>query len=254
MALFPIHAATSRNYKRTALDLVVSSYTTSIRALIHVRAQISRTPANSTRVLLASMPTTPGRQPLSFVKGEIDIIDKLLPQSIERNILDLPDKAKLIESMESSTVAHLACHGEMNCLNPSKSLILLSDWETDPFLVTEMAKMNLEGAELSYLSACHTANSIKLLDEGIHMTSAFQLAGFPRVVGTLWEVEDKYCPIVAECFYASMVTCESALDFTASARALHHAVRKVRELLRIEEGSKIFDNPLVWASWIHVGK
>jgi CHAT domain-containing protein len=33
----------------------------------------------------------------------------------------------------------------------------------------------------------------KSIDESIYLTSAFQLAGFRHVIGTLWHVDDEIC-------------------------------------------------------------
>lgn len=77
--------------------------------------------------------------------------------------------------------------------------MLFSDWETDSFSVADMAEKALDNAELAYISACQAANSrnFKLLDESIHMAGAFQLAGFPTVVGTLWQIQDKHSAEIA---------------------------------------------------------
>lgn len=50
--------------------------------------------------------------------------------------------------------------------------------------------MNLPNAQLAYLSACSTAEDkvMKFTVENIHIAAAFQLPGFPHVIGTLWEV------------------------------------------------------------------
>jgi CHAT domain-containing protein len=40
-----------------------------------------------------------------------------------------------------------------------------------------------------------------LLDESIHLASAFQLAGFPHVIATLWQTGDSAAVQVAEDFY-----------------------------------------------------
>lgn len=46
---------------------------------------------------------------------------------------------------------------------------------------------------LAYQSACETAltGKARLLDEAIHLTSAFQLADYPHVIGTPWPIDDE---------------------------------------------------------------
>ncbi|MQY31867.1 CHAT domain-containing protein [Nocardia aurantia] len=64
---------------------------------------------------------------------------------------------------------------------------------TDPLTVAALAEIHLDHARLAYLSACETAltTDARLLDEAIHLASAFQLAGYPHVIGTLWTIADQ---------------------------------------------------------------
>jgi CHAT domain-containing protein len=84
-----------------------------------------------------------------------------------------------------------------------------------------------------------------LLDEAIHLTSAFQLAGFPHVVGTMWDIDDALAVQVAGRFYAGLTTSAGTLDVGRSASALHGAVRALRESHRA--------TPSLWAAYIHAG-
>ncbi|MBB5960708.1 hypothetical protein FHS29_007336 [Saccharothrix tamanrassetensis] len=45
-----------------------------------------------------------------------------------------------------------------------------------------------------------------LLDEAIHLLAAFQLAGYPHVAGTLWEINDPIAADIAEAIYAHLTT------------------------------------------------
>jgi len=95
--------------------------------------------------------------------------------------------------LEGCAIAHLACHGDTNPTDPSQSLLLLHDHDTDPLTIGALAPIQLDKARLAYLSACSTAfnPSVELIDKVIHLTSAFQLAGYPHVIGTFWEIDDK---------------------------------------------------------------
>ena len=65
-----------------------------------------------------------------------------------------------------------------------------------------VSELNLRDARLAYLSACSTAENkaADLRDEGIHIVSGFQVAGFPHVVACLWPSIDRVCVEVATGF------------------------------------------------------
>ena len=201
------------------------------------------------------MPTTPNQTPLPFTDHEINAIDNLLPRSIKRIKLRHPTKSEIFENIEQCFIAYFACHGDVNP-DPSKSRILFSDWETDSFSVSDMAEIKLNQGQLAYLSTCHAANNrkLELLDEAIHMAGACQLAGFPTVIDTLWQIPAEQSATIAECVYRAMLT-EDKLDIRKAADGLHFAIRKVmiREESKWAGGSRIIDGPMAWAPYIHVG-
>ena len=258
LSLFPLHAAGYHaDGKRTTIDRVISTYTPTLRALSHAKTQIEANSKNVHQTLLmSSMPTTPKKSPLQFAAQEIRLIDNLLPTLTPRVALEHPTKAEVMRLLSKCSVAHFACHGEVDS-NPSKSHLLFSDWETNPFSVSDMASIELVNAQLAVLSACHAANmrNLELLDEAIHMAGACQLAGFPTVIGTLWQVQDQYSPTVSEYLYRAMLNENGTLDIRKAAEGLHFAVRSVRENSRERKmkGGKRADDPMAWAPYIHVG-
>lgn len=257
LSLFPIHAAGYHltNDGQTALDRVISSYTPTIKSLSHARMQLKRiSSAKSQAVLLASMRQTQSQADLPFAEREVSTINALLPPSIKRCIFQQPTKREILENIRECSVAHFACHGEVNREDPSKSRILLSDWETNPFSVSEVSLEKFEHVQMAYLSACHGANnpSLALLDEAIHMVGACQLAGFPIVIGTLWQVPDLHSATVAELLYRFMLT-KDTLDVRRAGAGLHFAVRKVREVSRCVRGSRVIHDAMAWVSFVHVG-
>jgi len=51
----------------------------------------------------------------------------------------------------------------------------------------DLIQARLPGAELAFLSACHSAAGDGITpDETIHLAAALQFCGFRSVVGTLW--------------------------------------------------------------------
>lgn len=250
MSLFPIHAAGDYNTAgHSALDRVISSYTPTIRALDHARKQVAKlSKTTPQRLLMASMPTTPNQSDLPFAKEEVETIQGIVPRSVETTILECPTKQDVESQLENFSMVHFACHGKAK-LDPSESGILFSDWKSNLFSVVDVARINLDKVELAYLSMCHAAKNmdLKLLDESIHMTGACQLAGFPTVIGTLWQVDDEYSAKIAEYTYREMLA-EGRLDVRKAALGLHIAVQRVKN-----ESQRKNSNPMAWAPYIHVG-
>ena len=151
--------------------------------------------------------------------------------------------------LPDADIAHFSCHGSSDPVDPSRSLLLLHDYREDPFTVASLIPVRLQRAQLAYLSACRTARNTAahLLDEAIHLASAFQLAGYPHVVGTLWTIYDTIAVDVARAFYAGLETQRQALDVSQSAQALHHSVRDLRD------NRNLASVPSQWAAYLHTG-
>lgn len=88
-------------------------------------------------------------------------------------------------------------------------------------------------------------DSPELADEAIHLTSAFQLAGFPHVVGTLWEIDDAIAVDIADNFYSGLQAGKGTIETSNAAQALHDAIRAAR--------GKFPDCPSLWAAHLHAG-
>ncbi|KAI8716273.1 CHAT domain-containing protein [Fusarium sp. LHS14.1] len=100
-----------------------------------------------------------------------------------------------------------------------------------PFTVESIFETNLSERMLflAYLSACGTTQNQhdKSIDENVHLTSAFGLAGFRHVIGTLWAVEDALCVRMAGLTYKFLKTHGMGDDNVS--RALHFATRELRD-------------------------
>lgn len=128
----------------------------------------------------------------------------------------------MLRNIETCSIVHLACHGEVDT-DPSKSQILLRDWEFSPCTVSSLSKLiNLRQATFAYISTCHAAQSrhINLLDESINIAGGFLLAGFPSVIGTMWQIEDKRSVEIARSVYSSMSIGDGKLDIRKAAHGL----------------------------------
>ncbi|WP_079423472.1 CHAT domain-containing protein [Streptomyces katrae] len=276
LGLLPLHAAghhddpRDRPDRRTVMDRVVSSYTPTIRALRHARERArTAAAAGPARSLVVAMPTTPGLPRdgrLRHVGKEAAVLLERLPAPVllrepgpgedpAGRGLPVPTKAAVLEQLPDCSIAHFCCHGSSNPADPSRSLLLLHDHADDPLTVAGLAAVELGRARLAYLSACRTAavDTAELLDEAIHLTSAFQLVGFPHVIGTLWEIDDELAVTVAELFYDALGNGTGGLDPDRSAYALHRAVRLIRDGYDLPASMDLSGLPSLWAAYLHSG-
>ncbi|KAF5694457.1 hypothetical protein FDENT_1186 [Fusarium denticulatum] len=292
LTLLPLHAAGyhSPPSNKSALDRVVSSYSSSIKALQYSRRMRQKNSRSliDRPALLVSMPTTPDQPSLHFAKKEVDELHNLLPAEMKRSRLSLPTTQETVDGLANCSIFHFAGHGESHQVNPSQSLLLTSDWKENPLTVEKLFSLNLRDNSpcLAYLSACSTNdnNAEKLHDESIHLVTAYQLAGFQHVVGTMWEVADEYCVDAARGVYQEMMSdYDGTIDGAKISLGVHKAVRHLRAISTGrrrargagEEGGKLANrgesqrtvrpwesegevqtgenDPLVWAAYLHIG-
>ena len=234
LAKFPIHAAgcQSEGSSNNVFDRVISSYSSSVKALIHSRrhrphiTKMSR----SENVVLVAMEKTPNKASLHFATQEVDELTKLCSSMNLQAKQPLPYTKSVLSALNDCKIFHFAGHGLTDNLDPSKSQLLLKDWETEPLTVKKLFETNLRKNMpfLAYLSACGTGQikHNKLIDESLHLISACQLAGFQHVIGTLWKVNDKSCVNVAIKTYEWMR--DHGMSDESVSEGLHHAVRCLR--------------------------
>ena len=235
LAKFPIHAAGyhSDGLSDNVIDLAISSYSSSVKTLIHGRrhrAQLKKVP-KSKNIILVAMPKTPKNGDLQFVTKEIDELTNLCSSMNLQIEKPSPFKEAVLSALNSCTIFHFAGHGFTDDSDPSKSHLLLKDWETEPLTVAKLFETNLRKQTpfLAYLSACGTGQikHDELIDESLHLISACQLAGFQHVIGTLWQVNDKSCVDMAVKTYEWMRDHEMSDESVSE--GLHHASRSLRD-------------------------
>jgi CHAT domain-containing protein/uncharacterized protein HemY len=148
---------------------------------------------------------------LRFSRLEADEIARLTDDKLEA--LDFAASRTLAVSDEISRyrIVHFATHGLINNQHPGLSGIVLSlvDEQGRPqngFLrLYEIYNLRL-GADLVVLSACQTALGKEFRGEGlIGLTRGFMYAGAPRVVASLWRVDDRATAEVMKRFYQQML-------------------------------------------------
>lgn len=231
----PMHAAGrhDQGHRETVLDRVISSYASSIKSILYDRKRGVRNAAGNTPgdAVLISMSNTPGHSPLQFTAPEIAEVKRICPSLNLNAVIPMLRKDDVLRHLSLCETFHFAGHGMSDPSEPSKSSLYLDDWQSNPLTVGDLRELKLRETApwLGYLSACSTGEirAEKLIDESIHLVSAYQLAGFRHVVGTLWEVSDEYCVDMAKAFYEDLRGHDKT-DF-AVAKALHTAVRAIRD-------------------------
>jgi hypothetical protein len=234
LAALPVHAA--RGPGGSALDLVVSSYTSTVRALRHGRA--GRAPVMPPeRVLAVGMSRTSGARPLDMAAEEARMVGERFREA-KVLINEEATRDRVVAELARYPAVHLAGHAEALLDDPLGSRLLLHGQADRSLTVGDLLGLRLEDAGLAYLSACSTARGDPASDESVQLNSAFQLVGYRHVVGTMWEVDDRVSKRLAEAFY-------DALGGGDPARAVNAAARLLRD------GG---DVPACdWAAYVHLG-
>jgi tetratricopeptide (TPR) repeat protein len=237
LTLLPLHAAGHYDVAgdaRSVLDRVVSSYTPTIRALLAARA-LPR-PQSPSAPLVVAVSNPADHPPLACAAAEAESVMARLPAAATLLLDAAATREEVMARLGSSDWAHFACHATTELAHPSESRLMLHD---GALRVRELSTLRVAAASLAFLSACTTAfGGSSLPDETIHISSAFLLAGYPSVIGTLWNVSDRISLRIADLTYAGLTS-------QPPARAVHHAVSEIR---RRYSGS-----PFLWAAHIHLG-
>ncbi|WP_129838888.1 CHAT domain-containing protein [Streptomyces sp. RFCAC02] len=247
LAALPLHAAEDGTVPG-ALDRVVSSYTPTLRALRHARDRTARRaaqPGPRPRLLVVAVPDAAGLPALPGVEEEAAWLKDLLPATSV--ITGAAATSTAVEAaLPEHAYVHFACHAHADPFRPGAGRLVLTDHATRPLTVHAVSRLRLPSAALAYLSACDThRTSAELADEAVHIASAFQMAGYPHVVGSLWQLPDTTGARVARAVYADLAAPDGTLATARTAEALHTALRAVRAGAPAAQA--------LWAPLIHVG-
>lgn len=231
---FPLHAAGYHKKRsgESVLDRAISTYSSSIRAIIRTRPrQAAQT--GSTEALLVAMEDTPGiPQNLPFAAAEVSIVQDILKAMGVKPVEPKRRKKDVLKQLTGSDIFHFAGHGGTNIRDPLKSCLLLEDRDSDLLTMESLLDINLHehAPFLAYLSACGTGRvaQSRFADESMHLINACQLAGFRHVIGTLWEVSDEGCVDMARRTYEGLRDGGGLTDESV-ARALHQGTIELRD-------------------------
>jgi CHAT domain-containing protein/Tfp pilus assembly protein PilF len=187
---------------------------------------------------------------LPFTRAEAEAILGLAPRQSEFVALDFEASVKTATSpaMGRFRILHFATHGLLDSQHPELSGIVLSLVDnkgepTDGFLrLNQIYNMKLP-VDLVVLSGCKTGLGKEIKGEGlVGLTRGFMYAGAPRVVVSLWDVNDAGTAELMKLFYQAMLK--------KSARPAE-ALRAAQVAMMKRPG---FSSPYYWAPFILQGE
>ncbi|WP_445632399.1 CHAT domain-containing protein [Nostoc sp. DSM 114161] len=150
---------------------------------------------------------------LKFTRHEAEQILALVPANKAKPAFDFTASRNTATSNDLSQyrIIHFATHGILNSKHPELSGMVLSLFDDkgmpqNGFLrLHDVFNLNLQ-AELVVLSACKTGLGGEVRGEGlVGLTRGFMYAGSPRVVVSLWSVDDQATSELMTVFYKKML-------------------------------------------------
>jgi CHAT domain-containing protein/Tfp pilus assembly protein PilF len=184
-------------------------------------------------------------------RREAAAILALVPERERRQALDFEASRSttLRPELGEYRIVHFATHGLLNTLHPELSGIVLSlvdekGRQQDGFLrLQDIYNLKLP-AELVVLSACQTGLGKKVEGEGlVGLTRGFMYAGAPRVVASLWKVDDRATSELMKRFYQGMLGPE-ALSAAGALRQAQLSIWKQKQ----------WRAPYYWAAFVLQGE
>ena len=192
---------------------------------------------------LADLPRLPETR--REAKAILDLVPE--PQRLAALGFDAAPDPELLDRLADYRILHFATHSLLDRQRPELSGLVLSMWNEngqprDGLLrLHDLFDLRLP-AELVVLSACETGLGRELKGEGlIGLTRGFMYAGVPRLVVSLWRVDDAATAELMRLFYTNML--EGRMSPSV---ALQRAQRSMRR-------SQEWSAPYYWAGFVFVG-
>ena len=119
----------SNSPTNTILKRVMSSYSSSIKAIIYrrqfkIEKSRKKTPQNA---LLVAIQNTPKQSILRFARDEVAILKHLCPSLQLNPIKPHSNRKDVIKVLQECSIFHFAGHGRPDSLDPSQSCLFLED-------------------------------------------------------------------------------------------------------------------------------
>jgi len=177
---------------------------------------------------------------LRATRAEVEAVGSKLLLGAKASEAEL---ARAIATQERWRAVHFACHGLVDAERPMLSALAVTpDPENDGFITClDIFQMSVP-ADLVVLSACETARGKIYTTEGIvGLMRAFMTAGAPRVLCSLWKVDDAATKALMVKFYE--------LWNPAKGEGLPAATALKRSQVFVRSHEK-WEHPYYWAAWV----
>src|SRR5207248_11312107 len=107
----------------------------------------------------------------------------------------------------------------------------------------EIYNLKLPATDLVVLSACNSAMGKDIRGEGlVSLTHGFMYAGAPRLVASLWQVDDEATSELMKSFYRAVLGAQRLRPAAALRQAQIHVMREPR-----------WHEPYYWAGFVFFG-
>jgi CHAT domain-containing protein/predicted negative regulator of RcsB-dependent stress response len=188
---------------------------------------------------------------LLSTRREAAAISALVPERERMQALDFEASrtTALRPELGEYRIVHFATHGMLNNTHPVLSGIVLSlvdkeGHQQDGFLrLQDIYNLKLS-AELVTLSACQTGLGKEIKGEGlIGLARGFMYAGAPRIVASLWKVDDRATSELMKRFYQGLLGPE-ALRPAGALRQAQLSIWKEKQ----------WREPYYWAAFVLQGE
>ena len=212
------------------------------------RVRATASSARHTRALQTGQVPNLALARLPFSRGEADAIASLAPKEVTTFVGAEATRERVLgRALYDYRFLHFATHGVINQEVSSLSSLVLSVVDAagrprDGFvMLPDVYDMTLN-ADVVVLSGCQTALGKDVRGEGpIGLARAFMYGGAPRVVASLWQVDDLATAELMKRFYRGML-----VDGLTPAAALHAAQRELA-------GTRRWRSPYFWAPFVLQG-
>jgi CHAT domain-containing protein len=152
-------------------------------------------------------------------------------------------KSEFIKQANQYNVLHLAMHSDINKANPEFSSLNFYGKNNNKLYISELYNESFK-ANLAVLSACDTGNGFYENGEGvISLSRAFNYAGIPSTIMSLWKVDDEATERIMTYFYKYLSDGETKDEALKNAK-LDYLKNTTDELLK---------HPYYWSGFVLTG-